>query len=133
MKSVVLIIIFIILLILVEWYNKEDSRVIGRLSHDAELIVPGITKRCTILSGDSTYTENKNKIYILIRDPSGRYYNFDTLMYALLHEIAHVIVPEIGHTQMFMEVFRNLLTRANEIGIYEPSRVDMTYCRQCIV
>jgi hypothetical protein len=133
MKLLALVIIFIILLILVEWYDKDDSRVIERLSYDAERVVPGITKRCTILSGSSTYTENKNKIYILLREPSGRYYDYNTLVYALLHEVSHVLTPELNHTKIFIAVYSNLLSRAYELGIYKPGEVNMDYCKQCVV
>lgn len=133
MDLLALIAIFIILLVLVELYNRDDSKIIEKLTYDAELVVPGITSRCSIVSGDSTYTENKNKIYILLRDSSGKYYDFNTLFYALLHEIAHVLTTEIGHTKMFIAVFENLLNRANELGIYEAGKVDLNYCKQCMV
>ena len=134
MKLLALVIIFIVLLVLVEWYDKDDSRVIERLSCDAELIVPGITRKCTILSGFSTYTENKNKIYILLKDQStGNFYDYNTLVYALLHEVAHVLTPELNHTPLFTKIYEDLLQRAYKLGIYEPRKVDPNYCRQCVV
>lgn len=134
MQIAILLVVFIIIIILAEWYDREDSRVIGKLSYDAERIVPGITKRCTILSGETTYTMNKQKIYILLRNPkSSEYYQYNTLLYALLHEISHILCPEIGHTPLFLRIFSRLLKRASALGIYEEGKVDMNYCRQCMV
>jgi WLM domain len=134
MQITLLFAVFLIIIILTELYDREDSRIIGKLSYDAERVVPGITKRCTILSGESTYTLNKQKIYILLRNPdTSEYYDYNTLLYALLHEIAHVLSPDIGHTKTFLRIFSDLLNKASSLGIYKAGKVDMNYCRKCVV
>lgn len=81
-----------------------------------------------IYEGDKSYTINKEKIYLCIRDKEGQYYNQNILMYVLLHEIAHTICPEIGHTQEFKNIFNSLLDRATAFGIYTNVDIPKDYC-----
>ena len=37
------------------------------------------------------------------------YYNDDILLYVLVHEICHVLCPNIGHTPEFNNIFEALL------------------------
>jgi hypothetical protein len=81
-----------------------------------------------IYEGDKSYTINKEKIYLCIRDKDGQYYNQNILMYVLLHEIAHTLCPEIGHTQSFKDIFNSLIERANAHGIYTHVDIPKDYC-----
>lgn len=81
-----------------------------------------------IYEGDKSYTINKEKIYLCIRDKNGQYYNQNILMYVLLHEIAHTLCPEIGHTQSFKNIFNSLIERANAFGIYTQVDIPTDYC-----
>ena len=132
MKAILILIVLLLIILSVEWYDRDDSMVICMLSYNAERVSPGITNECSISSGDSTYTLNKKKIYILLKDDNRNYYNFSTLFYALLHEIAHVLCPDIGHTSMFFYIFNGLLKKAFYLGLYRGN-VDRNYCRECVV
>ena len=83
-----------------------------------------------IFEGDKSYTINKEKIYLCIRDKHGQYYSQNILMYVLLHEVAHTICPEIGHTQEFKNIFNSLLDRANAYGIYTQTDIPKDYCME---
>jgi hypothetical protein len=83
-----------------------------------------------IFEGDKSYTINKEKIYLCIRDKNGQYYNQNILMYVLLHEVAHTICPEIGHTQEFKNIFNSLLERATGYGIYSNTDIPKDYCME---
>ena len=62
--------------------------------------------------GDKSYTINKEKVYLCLYDKDGDYYNLNTLLYVLLHELSHVLNDEIGHTEKFHQIFDDLLEKA---------------------
>ena len=53
------------------------------------------------------------------------------LLYVTLHELAHVVNKEdIGHTAAFYDRFDELLQKAEEIGLYDPTqKVISNYCQ----
>jgi hypothetical protein len=43
------------------------------------------------------------------------------LTYVGLHELAHVLCDEVGHTAKFYQIFDELLDKAHQMGLYDPS------------
>lgn len=80
-----------------------------------------ILKEIKILKGNKSYTINKQKIYLCLKDKDGRYYNDNNLLFVLLHEISHSICDEIGHTEKFYQIFNELLEHASINGVYDTS------------
>jgi hypothetical protein len=80
--------------------------------------------------GTSAYTENKKVITLCLKDPfTDTYYDFNTIMYVALHELGHVITPEVGHGPEFKRNFSILLRDGARIGIYDPRKeIPQTYC-----
>ena len=68
---------------------------------------------------DKSYTINKKRIYLCLKDLQGVYYDENMLMYVALHELAHCLCEEVGHTQRFHEIFSVLLHRAHDVGVYD--------------
>ena len=88
-----------------------------------------IFHKTTLHSGKKSYTINKQKIYLCLRDKNGNYYDNNMLIYVLLHEYAHVICDEVGHTDKFWKIFEELMILATEMGIYNPSiPILQNYC-----
>lgn len=81
-----------------------------------------------VYEGNKSCTINKEKIYLCIRDKNNNYYNKNVLMYVLLHEIAHTLCTDIGHTAQFKEIFDILLQRAQEADIYSHTEIPKDYC-----
>ena len=76
-------------------------------------------------SSDTSYSENKGqKIVVCLRDktkaPEYPLIDQNTIMFVLLHEMAHLMTETIGHTQEFWTNFRRILEDAVKIGIYTP-------------
>jgi Zn-dependent peptidase ImmA (M78 family) len=113
---------------------EEIPQVIHRLNDDAETLVrhmvrkyptnPGVRlmrtrfKEGSIRKGTSTYTVNKGeKIYICTRAKS-----YNTLMYVMIHELAHVADKDHDptHADPFRVCFKLLLAEAMDIGLYRP-------------
>ena len=79
----------------------------------------GAINSITLHEGDDTYTINKAKTYVCLTDENGDYYNDHTLIYVILHEMAHVLCDEIGHTDKFHKIFDNILDKAVECGLHD--------------
>jgi len=82
-----------------------------------------------IFGGNHTYTEDKEKI-VLCTDKNQKVYDINLLTYVLLHEIAHMMCDEYGHTQKFIKIFMGLLKQATDLGLYDPKMPlkDKEYC-----
>lgn len=89
------------------------------------------------LSGVTAYSENKRSLVLCLRskkaDMNGNHqiHDIDTMMYVVLHELAHMMNNAWGHDLMFWKLFKFLLVNATEIGIYNPtdySEKPMVYC-----
>jgi hypothetical protein len=87
------------------------------------------------LDADSTsYSENKGeKIVVCLRDKKAPYKLVDTntVMFVVLHEMAHLMTTTIGHTPEFWTNFRQILQDAVGCGIYQPinySHSPVSYC-----
>ena len=76
-------------------------------------------------SKDTSYSENKGqKIVVCLRDktkaPHYPLIDENTIMFVMLHEMAHLMTETIGHTQEFWANFKRILHDAVQIGIYHP-------------
>lgn len=104
--------------------NKNYS---GLLS---ELNKRNILKEITLYKGDKSYTINKQKVYLCLKDENDEYYNTNMLTYVLLHELSHVICDEIGHTDKFHDIFKEVLKEAKNLKIYDPNiPIIKDYCQ----
>jgi len=82
-----------------------------------------------MMKGDSSYTINKHRVYICT-EHKGIRYDTNMLTYVALHELAHVLSPEIGHGRDFMQTFNRLLERGATAGLYDPSKPRIeNYCK----
>lgn len=72
----------------------------------------------------TSYSINKGeKIVLCIRSKKTKeIQEFNLLMYVAIHELAHLMTKELGHTEEFWTNNKLLLKEAIKIGIYE--RVD---------
>jgi hypothetical protein len=91
-------------------------------------------------SKDTSYSENKGeKIVVCLRDktkaPQYPLIDTNTIMFVVLHEMAHLMTETIGHTQEFWSNFRRILGDAVQIGLYTPvnySQRPTPYCGMTI-
>lgn len=74
-----------------------------------------------IAGSNKSFTINKQYIHLCLKNKSGEYYSDNMLIYVLLHELAHVLCDEIGHTDKFKDIFTDLLLRAAQHGLYDPT------------
>ncbi len=96
----------------------------------SELNTRNILKEITLYKGDKSYTINKQKVYLCLKDENNEYYNTNMLTYVLLHELSHVICDEIGHTEKFHDIFKEVLKEAKKLKIYDASiPIIKDYCQ----
>ena len=56
-----------------------------------------------------TYTVNKLRVFVRVRDGQGRAFPDCVLQYVLLHELAHVLNVQRGHGSAFQEILADLV------------------------
>lgn len=112
-----------------ESYNFPYNPVLNKISKNFSIIDPKYGK-IPLKEGDSSYTENKDVITLCLKDPkTNKYYDFNTLMYVSLHELAHVSSTSHGHGDEFKDNFAKLLKRAESLGIYNSNLpIPVSYC-----
>jgi predicted metal-dependent hydrolase len=70
--------------------------------------------------GYTSYSVNKGeKIVLCIRQKDGQFVSQNIIMYVAIHELAHIMTHEVGHTDAFWANFKFLLREAMTIGLYE--------------
>lgn len=107
-------------------FNQEKYWV-GNLSilNDRDVI-----DEITLYRGNKSYTINKEKVFLCLKDEKGQYYPLNTLIFVFLHELSHVLCESIGHTEEFHQIFDQLLEEAMRLGIYNPSiPIIRNYCQ----
>jgi hypothetical protein len=109
------------------FYFKKPGKFIGPLEPLNNL---NILNNLVMVEDNESYTINKKVIHLCTKDPqNGKYYDKNTLMFVVLHELAHVLCNDIGHTDNFAIINHALLTHAVKHGFYDPSQPFIkNYC-----
>lgn len=137
MKLLTIIIICILLGFLIgtiiyqikeEYRPESEDPILLSVKEKMRLIYPQID-HLEFYEANKSYTTNKKKVHLCLKDEKGDYYHENMLLYVGLHELAHVKCDEIGHTDKFHKIFQQLLDKAADIGIYDPSiPIVQNYC-----
>jgi hypothetical protein len=67
----------------------------------------------------TSYTFNKGSFIGMCIDTKNK--DINTMMYVLLHELAHVGSESVGHTQEFLNFFRFLIKISIQLNIYQET------------
>lgn len=94
-----------------------------------QIAPPQIIIATEFYEGIQSFTLNKKKVFLCLRKPNGEYYDMNTLLYVAIHELAHVMVKDIGHTAGFHSKFDELLEEASRKGVWNKNiPVAKNYC-----
>ena len=115
----IIIIIWIIVSQVTDHYDQQDPK-LHQLKRDLDSVHPKM-KHIKLYKGKKSYTINKDKIYLCLHDQHGEYYDDNMLKYVLLHEFVHKINEDIGHTPKWKKKFEEILKKAADLGIYDPT------------
>lgn len=111
-----------------ETYVQPKDPLLSELRQQLSALHPRFSN-LELYEGKKSYTLNKKRVYICLKDSNGRYYNRNMLVYVILHEMAHIDCDEIGHTEKFFKLFNTLLQQASAVGLYNPSIPPLkNYC-----
>jgi hypothetical protein len=110
-----------------EYYSQLDP-VLITIKNSIQTLNP-IVENLHFFEGEKSYTINKKKIYLCLKDEQGEYYDMNMLIYVAIHELSHVLCDEIGHTPKFYKIFQEQLDKATELGLYDPNKpIISNYC-----
>lgn len=102
-------------------HHLQDEPMLWKLKDILEPLHPEV-KNLKLYEGEKSYTINKDKIYLCLKDENDEYYDTNMLVYVLLHEFSHYLNKEdIGHTPRFHQIFNDLLDKAHKLGVYNAS------------
>ena len=82
----------------------------------------------------SSYTINKGDLVALCirhKTVGHPFHDYNTLLFVIIHEMAHIASISEGHNSEFISNFKWLLQEAKLLGYYEPvnyQKSPMTYC-----
>lgn len=95
----------------------EDSRDVLQLYKNYN---PDAISEGSVDSGYTSYSFNKGeKLILCIRQTNRQFVDKNVVMYVSIHELAHIMTKEIGHTDVFWRNFKFLLEEAIELGVYK--------------
>jgi hypothetical protein len=85
--------------------------------------------------GYTSYSVNKGEQIILCLRNKDKLVDINTMMFVVLHELAHLATKSIGHTDEFWSNFRWILAEAINIGVYvkqDFKEKEVEYCGMSI-
>lgn len=113
--------------------NKDQDKYVLSLVEKINKIHPAVTKitpKLKFFEGRRSYTINKTYVNICKKDENGDLYPQNQLMLVLLHEIAHALCDEVGHTEKFQNILDELLVAAEKHKLYDPKIPHVqNYCQ----
>lgn len=112
--------------------KQEDEYVLNLVSalKDIHPAVRQVLPKLKFFEGRRSYTINKTYVHICKVDENGQMYDRNMLTHVVLHEIAHAICPEIGHTDMFHQIFEELKQAAIQHKLFDPNKpLVQNYCQ----
>lgn len=81
----------------------------------------------------TSFSINKGEelAFCLKSKKTGQVHDINLLMYVTLHEMAHIACPEVGHGELFKNIFKFLTEQAIEIGIYRKDDYEKKPVEYC--
>ncbi|MDD4930905.1 MAG: hypothetical protein PHG66_01965 [Candidatus Colwellbacteria bacterium] len=127
-----LLIVFVVCFYNLNYKRKTyQDPLVRKIKYDVSQLDPKLS-RIEFFSSDESYTEDKDKIFLCLKDETGHYYDYNMLIYVAIHECSHALtdVIDVEHvTPEFRGMFEHLLTKAYKLGIYDPNKSLVTnYC-----
>ena len=81
----------------------------------------------------TSYSVNKGEevVFCLKSKKNGQLHRINLMMYVAIHEMAHIGCHEIGHTQLFKDIFEFFTKESIKIGIYNYQDYDSNPVEYC--
>ena len=101
----------------IDHFVRSRDPVLNELKQQLAMMDPNFGN-IELYEGNRSYTINKKRVYICLKDENGKYYNRNMLIYVICHEYAHILCDEVGHTKKFFQIFNQVLDQATQAGLY---------------
>lgn len=107
--------------------NNDDIRRLAK-NYNPDNVSEGSNE-----SGYTSYSINKGeKIILCLRQKEDNaFVDKNVILYVTIHELAHLMTSELGHTDMFWDNFKFILKEAVEQKIYTKVDYNKTPSRYC--
>jgi predicted metal-dependent hydrolase len=79
----------------------------------------------------TSYSINKGEQIVLCLRTNNKLMDLNTMMFVVLHEMAHICTVSIGHTTEFWDNFKWILEEAINIGIYKKQDFKLNNVEYC--
>jgi predicted metal-dependent hydrolase len=79
----------------------------------------------------TSYSINKGEQIVLCLRTNNKLMDLNTMMFVVLHEMAHVCSVSIGHTEEFWTNFKWILEESINIGIYKKQNFKLQNVEYC--
>ena len=107
--------------------DRRVKRLVNRI-HDTKI------EESPFEPDTSSYTLNKGELMafcVRSKENPNDMHDYQTMLFVVIHELAHVASVSRGHGAEFVSTFKWLLQQADESGMYSPvdySKTPITYC-----
>ena len=79
----------------------------------------------------TSYSINKGEQIVLCLRTNNKLMDLNTMMFVVLHELAHICTESIGHTKEFWTNFKWILEESINIGIYQKQDFKLNNVEYC--
>jgi predicted metal-dependent hydrolase len=79
----------------------------------------------------TSYSINKGEQIVLCLRTNNKLMDLNTMMFVVLHELAHICTESIGHTEEFWNNFKWILEESINIGIYKKQNFKLNNVEYC--
>ncbi len=112
-------------------HESYHEPLIDKLKNDMVKVDSRIANIQFFASNES-YTLDKSKVYLCLRDKTGTQYDYNFLVYVALHECSHVLSNKFDErhvTPEFINTFSILRDKAKTLGIWDDTKPLISdYC-----
>lgn len=111
---------------LIKSYNGDD-----RVSRLKQNFKPDNIKEGIDDPKYTSYSINKGEQIVLCLRTNNKLMDINTMMFVVLHELAHICTISIGHTKEFWTNFKWILEESINIGIYKKQDFKLNNIDYC--
>ena len=114
--------------------TPEEDVYVHRLTNLCDRVIDDEVKNVPVKPYNASFTEDKKKIFVCVKNKKGKFFSENDMMYVMLHEYAHATTKdkENPHGPKWKANFQRYLKIAEEMGLYNPAeKLSAEYMTEC--
>lgn len=137
LEAIIIIIAIVAFIIGISWKQRRpcSDQKLQELKVKVSPLDPKISDFNFYTDPSGSYILGDRDVYICVLNEQGDYYDDNFLIYVILHELTHGLIPSDtrDHPPLFDSTFEEIKNRAIRLGIYNPTiPFPSTYCNKPI-